>query len=66
MPEGLRLHSQPELVAESLAAYLARHPEFDLPLAPRAPTRFLTTGDPAAISALTKRFFGTGLRFQRV
>lgn len=61
-----RLHSQPELVADSLAAYLARHPEFDVAPAPRAATRFLTTGDPAAVSALAKRFFGTALRLQKV
>ena len=66
--EGLgaaRLHSQPELVADSLAAYLARHPEFDAAPAPRAATRFLTTGDPAAVAALANRFFGTALRFQK-
>ena len=63
---GVPLHSQPELVAESLAGYLARHPEFDPPSAPRAATRFLTTGDPAAVAALTKRFFGAALRFQRI
>ena len=62
----VRLYSQPELVAESLAAYLARHPELDAPATPRPPTRFLTTGDPAAVSAQTKRFFGTALRFQKV
>jgi len=66
LPVGVRLHSQPELVADSLAAYLARHPEFDAPAAPRAATRFLTTGDPAAVSALAKRFFGATLRFQSV
>jgi glutamate racemase len=64
--EGVRLHSQPELVADSLAAYLARHGEFDAPSAPRAATQFLTTGDPAAVSALAKRFFGAALRFQRI
>ena len=66
LPDGLRLHSQPELVADSLAAYLARHPEFDPPVTPRRPTRFLTTGDPATVAALAKRFFGAGLRFQKV
>ncbi len=66
LPANTRLHSQPELVADSLAGYLARHPEFDAPGPPRVATRFLTTGDPAAISALTKRFFGTTLRFQNV
>ena len=66
LPNGVRLHCQPELVAESLAGYLARHPEFDLATGPRAPTRFLTTGDPAAVAALTQRFFGAALRFQKV
>jgi len=32
----------------------------------RAPAQFLTTGNPAAVSALAKRFFGAGLRFQKV
>ena len=66
LPANTRLLSQPELVAESLAGYLARHPEFDVAIAPRGATRFLTTGDPAAISALNRRFFGAALRFQRV
>jgi glutamate racemase len=62
----VRLHAQPELVAGSLATYLARHGEFDVAPAPRAATRFLTTGDPAAAAALAKRFFGTALRFRKV
>jgi glutamate racemase len=66
LPPGVRIFAQPEVVAASLAAYLARHPEFDAPAAPRVTTRFLTTGDPAAVSALTKRFFGAALRFQKV
>jgi glutamate racemase len=66
LPEGVRLHSQPELVADSLAAYLARHAEFDVATGPRVATRFLTTGDPAEVAALTKRFFGAALRFQQV
>jgi len=66
LPAGVPLHSQPALVAESLAGYLTRHPEFDAPAAPRAATRFLTTGDPAAVAALAKRFFGAALRFQQV
>ncbi len=66
LPAGVRLHSQPELVAESLAGYLARHPEFDALPGPRAATRFLTTGDPAAVAALAKRFFGAALRFQTI
>ncbi len=66
LPAGVPLHSQPELVADSLAAYLARHAEFDVATGPRVATRFLTTGDPAEVAALTKRFFGAALRFQQV
>ena len=66
LPAGVQMHSQPALVADSLAAYLVRHPGFDPPATPRPPTRFLTTGDPARGSSLAKRFFGTALRFQKV
>jgi glutamate racemase len=66
LPPGVRIFAQPEVVAASLAAYLTRHPEFDAPAAPRVATRFLTTGDPALVSALARRFFGAGLRFQKV
>ena len=64
LPEGVPVYSQPALVAQSLASYLSRHPEFDPPSGPRAPTRFLTTGDPAKVGHLATRFFGTALRFQ--
>ena len=64
LPAGVPLHSQPALVAESLADYLARHPEFDAPVGPREPTRFLTTGDPDTVGALTARFFGTPPNFE--
>ena len=45
LPAGVQMHSQPELVADSLAAYLLRHPGFEPPATPRAATRFLTTGE---------------------
>ena len=69
LPTGVPLHSQPALVAESLAAYLARHPEFDDP-APnprtvRQRTRFLTTGNPAKVGDLASRFFGAQMTFQK-
>ncbi len=65
LPAGVPVHSQPSLVAESLAAYLARHPEFDVAPGPRQPTRFLTTGDPETVGALAARFFGTPPVFQK-
>ena len=64
LPDGVPVHSQPALVARSLTSYLARHPEFDAPAGPRAQTRLLTTGDPAAVGALAARFFGTALDFR--
>ncbi len=64
LPEGVRLQSQPDLVAESLAGYLARHPEFDAPPAPGPRVRFLTTGDAAAVGALASRFFGDTVAFE--
>ncbi len=64
LPVGVPMHSQPALVAASLTAYLARHPEFDAPAGPRAPTRFLTTGNPETAGALAARFFGTPPIFQ--
>ena len=65
LPAGVPVHSQPALVAASLAAYLARHREFDVAPGPRQPTRFLTTGDPAKVGALASRFFGTPPIFQK-
>jgi glutamate racemase len=64
LPAGVPVHSQPALVAESLAAYLDRHPESDVAPRPRRKTRFLTTGDPAAVNASAARFFGTALNFR--
>lgn len=64
LPAGVEVLSQPELVAEGLRHYLARHPEFRAPAGPGAPRRFLTTGDPRRVSALTGRFFGQAMAFE--
>jgi len=60
LPDATRLISQPRVVAESLASYLDRHPRF------RAPggARFLTTGDPATVSARAARMTGIEARFE--
>lgn len=60
LPQGTAIVSQPEVVAESLADYLKRHPRF------RGGTgalRYLTTGDPAAVGASAARFMGEPLPF---
>jgi glutamate racemase len=45
--EGVKVYSQANLVAESLADYLTRRPQF---LGAGTQTKFLTTGDPASVS----------------
>lgn len=63
LPRGLEILSQPDLVARSLTAYLAHHPQIDAPRAP-VTTRFLTTGDPQRTSVLGSQFFGRPVTFQ--
>ncbi len=65
LPHGLEILSQPALVARSLTAYLARHPEFDTLPAP-ASVQFLTTGDPRRTSVLGSQFFGRPVNFQAI
>lgn len=65
LPPGTEILSQPDLVARSLAAYLARHPDIDTPAIP-AGIQFLTTGDPVRTSALGSQFFGRPVDFKEV
>lgn len=64
LPQGVEVLSQPEMVARSLAHYLERHPEFDD--AEGLPTRFLTTGDAAHVSAVSSLFLGREALFGQV
>lgn len=50
---GVKVFSQADLVAESLADYLTRRPEM---LGPGTQARFLTTGDPRAVSDRATQF----------
>ncbi len=61
LPASVRLLSQPDVTARSLAAYLKRHPQFVTKGAPRR--RFLTTGNAAHVSALASRFYGRAVQF---
>ena len=66
LPPETRILSQPARVAAALVAYLFRHPDMkDFAPEPVAPV-CLTTGDPAAVSALASRFYGRHLRFDAV
>ena len=58
---GVRVYSQADLVAESLADYLARHPEFR---GPGTQSKFLTTGDPAYVSNKATQFLRRRIAFE--
>ena len=60
LPAATTLVSQPGLIAESLADYLRRHPEF---AGGSGAVAWLTTGDPAAVGARAAVFTGRPLPF---
>lgn len=57
----VEVYSQASLVAESLADYLQRHPEF---VGPGRRAAFLTTGDPVKVSGKATQFLRQGISFQ--
>lgn len=57
----VRVFSQADLVAESLADYLQRHPEF---LGPGKVSKFLTTGDAESVSSKATQFLRQPLHFE--
>lgn len=65
LPAGVRILSQPEVVADSLEDYLARHPEYAGSADPGARPRLLTTGDPDAVSHAAEIFWAGAPRFER-
>ncbi|TMV82461.1 glutamate racemase [Thioclava sp. BHET1] len=58
---GVEVYSQASLVAESLADYLQRRPEF---LGTGTQSRFLTSGDPAAVSNRATQFLRHRIAFE--
>ncbi|MEY4982234.1 MAG: hypothetical protein RIR62_500, partial [Pseudomonadota bacterium] len=59
--QGVKVYSQADLVAESLADYLVRRPEF---LGSGTESKFLTTGDPAKVSDKATQFLRRRIAFQ--
>lgn len=57
----VKVYSQPKLVAESLADYLARRPEF---LGSGTGTTYLTTGNPERVSGKATQFLRRPFRFE--
>ncbi len=64
LPPGARLLSQPEIVADSLEDYLARHPEYASNDAPGV--RLFTTGDPESVSRAAAVFWPEVSQFERL
>lgn len=60
LPTRTRIYSQPAIVAESLEAYLARHPRFRSPGGGRG---YLTTGDAETVSANARLLTGLTAAF---
>ncbi|MFV0386975.1 glutamate racemase [Paracoccus sp. (in: a-proteobacteria)] len=58
---GVKVYSQAGLVAESLADYLGRRPEF---LGRGTGSRFLTTGDPVRVSGKATQFLRRAISFE--
>ncbi|OOY13502.1 glutamate racemase [Thioclava marina] len=58
---GVDVYSQANLVAESLADYLERRPEF---IGSGTESKFLTTGDPASVSSHATQFLRHPIRFE--
>ena len=58
--EGVTVYSQANLVAESLADYLGRHPD---KIGPGTEPAFLTTGDPARVSNKAIQFLRRKIEF---
>jgi glutamate racemase len=63
LPAGVRILSQPEIVADSFEDYLARHPEYAG--ASGAGVRLLTTGDPELVSRAAAIFWAGAPHFER-
>ncbi|WP_343082133.1 glutamate racemase [Ostreiculturibacter nitratireducens] len=59
--EGVKVYSQANLVAESLADYLHRHPDF---IGSGTETRFLTTGNPKSVSSKATQFLRRRIEFE--
>jgi glutamate racemase len=58
--ENVKVYSQADIVAESLADYLDRRPEFS----DGGVSKMLTTGDPEQVSARATQFLRRPLRFE--
>lgn len=66
LPASTAMLHQPDLVAESLVEYLARHTEFPASAGETGQLEFLTTGDPVHVSTVAARFYGAAAAFRAI
>jgi glutamate racemase len=66
LPAATRILSQPEVVADSLEDYLARHPHYCGAEKATPEAILLTTGNPDEASARARVFAGPGLAFRHL
>lgn len=65
-PEGVRVVAQGELVAESLADYLRRHPDMERRCTKSGRAGYLTTENPARFDSLASGFVGESVHSAKV
>lgn len=66
LPAGVKLISQGEIVADSLVAYLERHPEMATRISARGDQEFYTTDDAADFEQKAGIFFGQAVKAARI
>lgn len=64
LPPRTRVLSQPDVVADSLEDYLARHPKYSASEPDKPRVQVLTSGDPLAVAAAARRFWPEDIGFQ--
>ncbi|WEK20137.1 MAG: glutamate racemase [Candidatus Pedobacter colombiensis] len=58
IPGHINLLGQDDIVADSLALYLGKHPEIEEKISKESHSRFFTSGDPQSFDASASIFFG--------
>jgi glutamate racemase len=66
LPPGIALFSQGECVAESLTAYLARHPEMEQRLSKQGARRFLTTESADKFTGAASLFLNQSIEVEQI
>lgn len=54
LPDGVRVLSQPDIVADSLEDYLSRHSRFAVTAEGKRALHLMTTGDPASVTVIAR------------